>query len=159
MVTGDWMRSSSSHLEKVINAGVRTVVYAGDADYICNYQGIENMVNALRHKYSSQYASTPWTSWTVDGVTTGQFKNAGPLSYVRFSRFVSHLQASRFKLTSSSPGLAISFPPLPSETCHMEDMLSPCSTRRWLANRSLRRSPKVNSENYTQLSIVISIMM
>lgn len=88
------MRSSSKYLEKVINAGVRTVIYDGDADYICNYQGVENMVNALQHNYSSQYASTPWTSWKVDGVTAGQFKNAGPLSYVRVFRCVAHLEAS-----------------------------------------------------------------
>jgi len=44
--TGDWMRSSSSNLEIVINAGVRTVIYDGDADYICNYIGVEAMVRA-----------------------------------------------------------------------------------------------------------------
>ncbi|CAE6534159.1 unnamed protein product [Rhizoctonia solani] len=38
---GDWMRSSSPDLEKVINAGVRTLILAGDADYICNYMGVE----------------------------------------------------------------------------------------------------------------------
>ncbi|KAF9788629.1 serine carboxypeptidase [Thelephora terrestris] len=84
--TGDWMRTSLPYLEKVINAGIRTVIYDGDADYICNYQGVENMVNALQTKYSAQYASTPWTSWTVDGVTAGQFKNAGQFSYVRIYR-------------------------------------------------------------------------
>jgi hypothetical protein len=40
------MRSSSSNLELVINAGVRTVIYDGDADYICNYMGVEAMVRA-----------------------------------------------------------------------------------------------------------------
>jgi carboxypeptidase C (cathepsin A) len=84
------MRSSIQYLEKVINAGIRTVIYDGDVDYICNYQGVENMVNALQHKYSLQYTSTPWTSWTVDGVTAGQFKNAGTFSYVRIYRYVSH---------------------------------------------------------------------
>ena len=44
--TGDWIRSSSSNLELVINAGVRTVIYDGDADYICNYMGVEAMVRA-----------------------------------------------------------------------------------------------------------------
>jgi carboxypeptidase C (cathepsin A) len=44
--TGDWMRSSLSDLEMVINAGVRTVIYDGDADYICNYIGFEAMVRA-----------------------------------------------------------------------------------------------------------------
>jgi len=38
------MRSSSSNLELVINAGVRTVIYDGDADYILNYIGVEAMV-------------------------------------------------------------------------------------------------------------------
>ena len=40
------MRSSLSNLELVINAGVRTVLYDGDADYICNYMGFEAMVRA-----------------------------------------------------------------------------------------------------------------
>lgn len=100
------MRTSRPHLEKVINAGIRTAVYDGDADYICNYQGVENMVNALQHKYSSQYASTPWTSWKVDGVTAGQFKNAGSFSYVRVYRFVPHKETFQFKLTSLLPELA-----------------------------------------------------
>jgi hypothetical protein len=44
--TGDWMRSSLSNLELVINAGVRTVIYDGDADYILNFYGVEAMVRA-----------------------------------------------------------------------------------------------------------------
>ena len=46
-LTGDWMRSKRSNLEMVINAGVRTVLYDGDADFICNYMGFEAMVRAL----------------------------------------------------------------------------------------------------------------
>jgi carboxypeptidase C (cathepsin A) len=42
--TGDWMRTSLPDLEKVINAGVRTVIYDGDADYILNFNGVEAMV-------------------------------------------------------------------------------------------------------------------
>jgi carboxypeptidase C (cathepsin A) len=42
--TGDWMRSSLPDLEVVINSGVRTVIYDGDADYILNYIGVEAMV-------------------------------------------------------------------------------------------------------------------
>ena len=42
--TGDWMRSSLPDLEVVINSGVRTVLYDGDADFICNYKGVEAMV-------------------------------------------------------------------------------------------------------------------
>jgi carboxypeptidase C (cathepsin A) len=42
--SGDWMRSSLSDLEAVINSGVRTVIYDGDADYLLNYIGVEAMV-------------------------------------------------------------------------------------------------------------------
>ncbi len=42
--SGDWMRSSLPNLEAVINAGVRTVIFDGDADYILNYIGVEAMV-------------------------------------------------------------------------------------------------------------------
>ena len=88
------MRTSRPHLEKVINAGIRTVIYDGDADYICNYQGVESMVDSLHVTQSSQYAFTPWTTWKVDGVTVGQFKNAGSFSYVRIYRFVLQFEAS-----------------------------------------------------------------
>lgn len=40
------MRSQLSNLEMVINSGVRTVLYDGDADYICNYIGVESMVRS-----------------------------------------------------------------------------------------------------------------
>ena len=84
------MRSSSQLLGKVIDADIRTVIYDGDADYICNYRGIENMINFLSNKCQTKYLSTPWTSWTVDGVATGQFKSAGNVSNVRISQCVCH---------------------------------------------------------------------
>ena len=139
VVTGDWMRTSRPHLEKVINAGIRTVVYDGDADYICNYQGVENMVDALRFTHGSEYASTPWTSWKVNGVTTGQFKNAGAFSYVRIYRFVPRLKTFPFNLTTLLTGPVTLFLLTPSESCHTGCTPSLCSTRRWLANRSPRR--------------------
>ncbi len=46
--TGDWMRSSRPDLEAVIDANVRTIIYTGDADYICNYIGVEAMVRTSR---------------------------------------------------------------------------------------------------------------
>jgi carboxypeptidase C (cathepsin A) len=44
--TGDWMRTSRPNLEKVINEGVRTIIYDGDADFILNFDGVEAMVRA-----------------------------------------------------------------------------------------------------------------
>jgi Serine carboxypeptidase len=57
-VTGDSMRSSQSLLEMVINEGVRTVIYDGDADFILNFNGVEAMVRT--HPYN--YAIRPLSS-------------------------------------------------------------------------------------------------
>ncbi|CAE6412902.1 unnamed protein product [Rhizoctonia solani] len=82
-VRGDWMRSSRPLLEKVINAGVRTLILAGDADYICNYMGFESMVDALQTRFANEFKQQVWSNWTVAGIAAGQYKNAGTLSYLR----------------------------------------------------------------------------
>ncbi|GBE84794.1 Carboxypeptidase S1 [Sparassis crispa] len=81
--TGDWMRNSRPNLETVINSGVRTIVYDGDADYILNYMGVEAMVANLQTDFSSQFAQQQFTNWTVAGQPAGIYKNAGTFSYVR----------------------------------------------------------------------------
>ena len=45
--TGDWMRNSAIDLAKVVDAGVRTLIYVGDADFILNYPGIEAEVRSF----------------------------------------------------------------------------------------------------------------
>jgi len=52
------MRTSLPDLEKVINAGVPTVIYAGDADFIVNFKGIEAMVRAhFSHTFAASRLS------------------------------------------------------------------------------------------------------
>lgn len=83
-VAGDWMRNSRPDLESVIDAGVRTVIYDGDADYILNYMGVEAMVDALETQFSSLYKSQNFSTFMVRGQSAGVYKNAGTFSYVRF---------------------------------------------------------------------------
>jgi carboxypeptidase C (cathepsin A) len=103
--SGDYMRSKRSNLELVINAGVRTVLYDGDADYVCNYMGFEAMVRlvfllpllptfalipplhtqiaTLNTVFSPQFAKQNFTTYTVKGKPAGLYKNAGTFSYLR----------------------------------------------------------------------------
>ncbi|KAI0036241.1 serine carboxypeptidase [Vararia minispora EC-137] len=81
--TGDWMHNSRPLLEEVINAGVRTHVFDGDADYILNFYGVEAMVDALQTKFAATYARQDFANYTVNGVPAGIFKNAGTFSYLR----------------------------------------------------------------------------
>ena len=105
--TGDWIRSSRPNLEAVINAGVRTVIYDGDADFIVNYMGVEAMVRASRAfsllsygscadlvaffpqvaslttKFSAEFAKEEFATYAVNGKPAGLYKNAGTFSYLR----------------------------------------------------------------------------
>ena len=112
--TGDWMRSALPNLEAVINAGVRTVIYDGDADFIVNYMGVEAMVStsrafsllsyspctdlvtvfpqvaSLTTKFSAEFTKQNFATYTVDGKPAGLYKNSGhilvPASFRRRAR-------------------------------------------------------------------------
>ena len=81
--TGDWMHNSRPDLETVIDAGVRTIIYDGDADFILNFNGVEAMVNALQTQFTSEFAKQQFANYSVKGQVTGLYKNAGTFSYVR----------------------------------------------------------------------------
>ncbi|KAG5350759.1 hypothetical protein C0989_009406 [Termitomyces sp. Mn162] len=81
--TGDLMRNSRPNLETVINAGVRVIIYDGDADFIVNFNGVEAMVDALQTKFTSLYKQQQFTNYTVNGQVAGIYKNAGTFSYMR----------------------------------------------------------------------------
>ena len=101
------MRSSLTDLEMVINSGVHTVIYNGDADFFFNYIGVEAMVrtslvfslpflpalaliqllhaqvDALKTRFSAEYASQNFTIYTVNCQPAGLYKKAGTFSYLR----------------------------------------------------------------------------
>ncbi|WAR62968.1 hypothetical protein PtB15_18B50 [Puccinia triticina] len=58
-------------------------LYAGDADYIVNYQGVEALVTSLNTSSSQSFANQSFTDWVVDGEVAGNCKTAGSLSYLK----------------------------------------------------------------------------
>ncbi|KAH8102251.1 alpha/beta-hydrolase [Cristinia sonorae] len=83
LMTGDWMRNKRAALETVIDAGVRTLIFDGDADYIANFIGVEAMVDALQTQFTDKYKQQSFANYTVRGQPAGIYKNAGTFSYVR----------------------------------------------------------------------------
>lgn len=66
--TGDWMKPFQSFVALLLNAGVSTLIYAGDADFICNWLG--NRAWTLKLLWAGQSAfnqvqERPW----VDAAT------------------------------------------------------------------------------------------
>ncbi|KAL1949544.1 hypothetical protein VTO73DRAFT_8425 [Trametes versicolor] len=81
--SGEWMQNSVPTLESVINEGVQTTLYVGDADYQLNYFGVEAMLDKMNTTVSDEWAKQEFSNFTVRGEPGGLFKNAGQLHYLR----------------------------------------------------------------------------
>ena len=81
--TGDDARSFEAVLGKVVASGVQTVIWAGDADWICNAEGGYNVVQALEWPQSRAFSGKRLAPYTVNGQTKGSFKTVGNLSWLK----------------------------------------------------------------------------
>ena len=81
--TGDDSRSFLSTLSTVISSGLNTVIWAGDADWICNYQGGFNVANSLSWASQSKFVGTALKSYTVNGNASGLFKSVANLNWLQ----------------------------------------------------------------------------
>ncbi|KAF4578412.1 hypothetical protein EYR36_000219 [Pleurotus pulmonarius] len=76
---GDGMHNSALLLTDLVNDGIRLLVYAGNADAMCNFIGNERWVELLDSKFNSEFAATrpvPWISKST-GKQVGEVRSAG----------------------------------------------------------------------------------
>ncbi|MCJ1308039.1 hypothetical protein MMC25_001689 [Agyrium rufum] len=81
--TGDDSRSFLATLSAVVSTGLRTVIWAGDADWICNWFGGQSVANAISYSGKSAFNAQALAPYTVAGTQTGTFKTSGALSFLR----------------------------------------------------------------------------
>lgn len=82
--TGDDSRSSLPALSSVVQSGnVTTLVWAGDADFICNWYGGLAAADAVEYDGQTVFASASLEPYTVGGKEVGTFKTQGKLSFLR----------------------------------------------------------------------------
>lgn len=81
--SGDDARSFLDPLSKVVQSGIQVLLWAGDADWICNWVGGLAVANAVTYSGTSQFASKPVAPYTVNGKSYGEFKNVGNLSWLK----------------------------------------------------------------------------
>jgi len=78
-LNGDSMRNHALLLPELINDGVKLLVYAGNADLICNYMGNERWVSKLETKLSTEYSEAKTVPWVTlnSGLEAGTVRSAG----------------------------------------------------------------------------------
>ncbi|KAJ3490468.1 hypothetical protein NLG97_g5770 [Lecanicillium saksenae] len=76
----DSARSFLPQLDSVIKSGINVMVWAGDADWICNWMGNYDAVQSIA---PSEFVNAKIQDYTVNGKKYGEFKTAGNLNWLR----------------------------------------------------------------------------
>jgi carboxypeptidase C (cathepsin A) len=76
-------RSLLPALSKVVKSGVTTVLYAGDADGVCNWMGGLACANAVEYGGHHVFKDKEVKNYTVNGEVVGTFKKEGGLNWLR----------------------------------------------------------------------------
>ncbi|KAF2826062.1 putative carboxypeptidase S1 [Ophiobolus disseminans] len=83
VATGDNSRSYIDELSAVTSSNITVLLWAGDADYICNYVGVLAVANAVAYPGHAAFSAKPLLPFTVNGVQKGEYKTEGNLSFLK----------------------------------------------------------------------------
>ncbi|KAI9998970.1 hypothetical protein PInf_003634 [Phytophthora infestans] len=81
--SSDVMMSTSAFVGDLLDAGVRVLIYAGDADLECNWSGNLAWLHALEWKGSASFNATEARDLVVDDETVGSVISNEELTFVR----------------------------------------------------------------------------
>ncbi|KAF7377420.1 hypothetical protein MSAN_00163600 [Mycena sanguinolenta] len=81
--TGDDARTLLPQLGNVVDTGIRVLVWAGDADIICNWIGNQQAVLAMDWSGAAQLKATPLTNITLNGTPIAAVQNVNNFSFAR----------------------------------------------------------------------------
>lgn len=82
LLNGDWMLPFQEFVPKLLEE-IPVLIYAGDADYICNWLGNHAWTEALEWPGKSKFNKATMESFKVSDKEAGKFKTAGNFTFVR----------------------------------------------------------------------------
>ncbi|KAJ7468642.1 carboxypeptidase C [Mycena latifolia] len=76
---GDGMHNSAELLGELIDGGIRLLIYAGNADMMCNYMGNERWLEVLESTFQSEFVAAKAIPWVTAGTgkLAGEVRSAG----------------------------------------------------------------------------------
>ncbi|KAL7620626.1 hypothetical protein AAE478_009621 [Parahypoxylon ruwenzoriense] len=81
--TGDDARSFLGELSAVVRAGVRVLIWTGDADYVSNWPGTLRVADSVEWGDRETFANQTMEPYTLNGVQKGTFKSLDNLTFMR----------------------------------------------------------------------------
>ena len=85
LLAGDWMHPYVSYVGPILEAGIKVLIYAGDADFICNYLGNKAWALALEWSGAEKFNSAKDVKWVsnLTGREAGEFRMHKNFAYLR----------------------------------------------------------------------------
>ncbi|PWY99086.1 hypothetical protein BCV70DRAFT_123712 [Testicularia cyperi] len=77
LLQGDSMHDSSALLPELVEDGIRLLIYAGEADFMCNYMGNLEWMQNLETSYLADFNNGTAQAWNVDGKPAGLVRKGG----------------------------------------------------------------------------------
>jgi carboxypeptidase C (cathepsin A) len=81
--TGAGGRTLLPQLSALVNSRLKTLIWAGDTDIICNWLGNHASVLAMKWYGNATLHNTPMTSMTIDGKPVASIQNVDNFSFAR----------------------------------------------------------------------------
>ncbi|KAJ2459178.1 hypothetical protein GGF42_001626 [Coemansia sp. RSA 2424] len=82
-IAGDMLKPFHLEILPLLAAGVRVLIYAGDADWICNWYGNKAYVQALEWSGQAEFNQMEDLLWSVDGEAAGEVRTYENLTFIR----------------------------------------------------------------------------
>ncbi|KAJ2823395.1 hypothetical protein FBU31_004297 [Coemansia sp. 'formosensis'] len=83
MLSGDWMKPCHHMVPPLLEAGIKVLIYAGDADFICNWYGNKAWILDLEWSGKTEFNQEKDAPWTVDGDAAGEVRTHENLTFLR----------------------------------------------------------------------------
>lgn len=81
--SGDIPRSFIPTLSNLVQSNLTTLIWAGDADWICNWFGVLAATESIEFSGAAEFRSKEEADYTVDGKPAGKYKTVDNLSWLR----------------------------------------------------------------------------
>ncbi|KAI0069950.1 serine carboxypeptidase [Panus rudis PR-1116 ss-1] len=77
----DPMFPTQPYISALLERGVRTLIYVGANDWICNWVGNERMTLGLEWTHQDRFNAQSLREWKINGTAAGVTRSAGPLTF------------------------------------------------------------------------------
>jgi cathepsin A (carboxypeptidase C) len=80
---GDWMKRWDQVIPDMLADGIRTLIYAGDVDYICNWLGNMKWTMALDWPHKSDFNAATNRDYQIDAKTVAKVRSSNGLTFMQ----------------------------------------------------------------------------